>query len=98
MRAMRRPRTHAFWVMAFAMGLVVLLRLLAHAWPADPSWIAGLDDDADLDDVIQHALSSGAVAPAAPNGPAGGGAQLVGIDHVPSGAEFGNGPTGIGKE
>jgi hypothetical protein len=28
------------------------------------------------------------------NGPAGGGAQLIGTDHVPSGAEFGNGPTG----
>ncbi|HJR03710.1 MAG TPA: hypothetical protein VKA83_18880 [Methylomirabilota bacterium] len=63
---MRRPRTHAFWVMALAVGLVVLLRLLAHACPADPSWIAGLYDDADFDDVIQHVLSSGAVAPAAP--------------------------------
>ena len=28
------------------------------------------------------------------NGAAGGGAQLIGTDHVPSGAEFGNGPTG----
>ena len=28
------------------------------------------------------------------NGPAGGGAQLIGTDHVPSGAEFGNGPSG----
>ena len=28
------------------------------------------------------------------NGPAGGGAQLIGTDHVPTGAEFSNGPTG----
>ena len=28
------------------------------------------------------------------NGPEGGGAQLVGTDHVPSGAEFSNGPAG----
>jgi hypothetical protein len=34
---MKRPRTQAFWVVALAMGLVVLLRLAAHACPADPS-------------------------------------------------------------
>ena len=28
------------------------------------------------------------------NGPAGGGAQLIGTDHVPTGGEFSNGPTG----
>jgi hypothetical protein len=28
------------------------------------------------------------------NGPAGGGAQLIGTDHVPTGAEFSNGPSG----
>ncbi len=28
------------------------------------------------------------------NGPAGGGAQLIGTDHIPTGAEFSNGPTG----
>ncbi len=53
---MKRLRTHAFWVAALAMGLVVLLRLAAHACPADPSWIAGLSDEVDLDEVIQHVL------------------------------------------
>ena len=28
------------------------------------------------------------------NGPAGGGAQLIGTDHIPTGAEFSNGPSG----
>ena len=28
------------------------------------------------------------------NGPEGGGAQLIGSDHVPTGAEFSNGPEG----
>ena len=63
---MKRPRTHAFWVVALAMGLVVLLRLAAHACPADPSWIAGLSDDTDFDDVIQHVLTGTADAPAVP--------------------------------
>jgi hypothetical protein len=63
---MKRPRTRAFWVVALAMGLVVLLRLVAHACPADPSWIAGLYDDSDLDNVIQHVLTGTADAPAVP--------------------------------
>ncbi len=28
------------------------------------------------------------------NGPTGGGAQLIGTDHIPTGAEFSNGPEG----
>ena len=28
------------------------------------------------------------------NGPTGGGAQLIGTDHIPTGAEFSNGPDG----
>ena len=63
---MKRPRVQAFWVAALAMGLVVLLRLVAHAGPADPSWIAGLYDDSDLDEVIQHVLTGTPDAPAVP--------------------------------
>jgi len=63
---MKRPRTSAFWVVALAMGLVVLLRLAAHACPADPSWIAGLSDDSDLDDIILHALAGSADTPTVP--------------------------------
>ena len=32
------------------------------------------------------------------NGPTGGGAQLIGTDHIPTSAEFSNGPTGISQE
>jgi hypothetical protein len=64
---MKRPRTHAFWVVALAMGLVVLLRLAAHACPADPTWIFALSDDVDLDDVIHHVLTGTADAPAMPD-------------------------------
>jgi hypothetical protein len=63
---MKRPRVQAFWVAALAMGLVVLLRLAAHACPADPSWIFALSDNVDLDDVIHHALTGTADAPAVP--------------------------------
>ena len=66
---MKRPRTQAFWVVALAMGLVVLLRLAAHACPADPSWIFALSDDVDLDDVIHHALTGTSDAPAVPKVP-----------------------------
>jgi hypothetical protein len=44
-----------------------------------------------------EAQSSDAKMPAGAdfsNGPAGGGAQLIGTDHVPTGAEFSNGPIG----
>ncbi len=63
---MKRLRSHAFWVSALAMGLVVLLRLAAHACPSDPTWIAGLSDEVDLDNVIHHVLTGTADAPAAP--------------------------------
>ena len=63
---MKRPHVRAFWVTALAMGLVVLLRLAAHACPADPSWIFALSDDVDLDDVIHHALTVSADAVAVP--------------------------------
>ena len=63
---MKRPRTSAFWVVALAMGLVVLLRLAAHACPADPAWIAGLSDDSDLDDVSRHVLAGSADTPTVP--------------------------------
>ena len=62
---MKRLRTRAFWVAALAMGLVILVRLSAHACPADPSWLA-FSDDTDLDEVIEHVLTGTADAPAVP--------------------------------
>ncbi|HMH78397.1 MAG TPA: hypothetical protein VK547_17310 [Candidatus Udaeobacter sp.] len=46
---------------------------------------------------VTAAQSSDAKMPAGAdfsNGPAGGGAQLIGTDHVPTGGEFSNGPDG----
>jgi hypothetical protein len=42
-------------------GILVALTPLAHGSPPDPTWIAGLYDDADLDDVILKVTSSSAV-------------------------------------
>ncbi|MFI5376746.1 MAG: hypothetical protein ACHQ8D_19085 [Candidatus Rokuibacteriota bacterium] len=49
---MRRRRWFAFWVSVVTVALVVVLRPLAHASPADPTWIAGFYDGADFDDVV----------------------------------------------
>jgi hypothetical protein len=47
---MRRPRTS---VPALLLALVLLaLTPLAHASPPDQTWLAGLYDDADYDDVV----------------------------------------------
>ena len=47
---MRRPRTA---VPALLLGLVLLaLTPLAHASPPDQTWLGGLYDDADYDDVV----------------------------------------------
>ena len=43
------------------------LPALAHASPPDPSWIAGIYDDADYDDVVTLVQSgAGGLAPAVP--------------------------------
>jgi len=39
-------------VSAFLLGLLLLLPILAHASPTDPTWIPGFYDDNDYDDVI----------------------------------------------
>jgi hypothetical protein len=49
---MRRPPRFAFWVAVLTVALVVVLRPLAQASPADPAWIAGFYDGADFDDVV----------------------------------------------
>lgn len=43
------------------LAVLPLLIPLAHARPADPSWIDGIYDDADLDSVVALATSSAAV-------------------------------------
>ena len=58
---MRRPPRFAFWVAVLTVALVVVLRPLAQASPADPTWIAGFYDGADFDDVVYHVLTSSGV-------------------------------------
>ena len=60
--------------MIFRIGLIALviiaqttLSALAFASPPDPSWIPGVYDDADYDDVVTRVMSAtGNVAPMAP--------------------------------
>jgi hypothetical protein len=55
---MRRPPRFAFWVAVLTVALVVVLRPLAQASPADPAWIAGFYDGADFDDVVHLIVTS----------------------------------------
>jgi hypothetical protein len=46
------------------LGLGLSLPVLAHASPPDPSWIPGVYDDADYDDVVTQVVSgTGTVGP-----------------------------------
>jgi hypothetical protein len=40
------------------LGVLVLLGTLAHASPPDPTWIGGLWDGADFDDVVNRVTSA----------------------------------------
>jgi len=52
----------ALALLVLAAGLV--LPALAHASPPDPSWIPGVYDDADFDDVVTQVVSgTGSVTP-----------------------------------
>jgi len=57
-RALLGERRHVFRSRASRLLLVavawVLLRPLAAASPPDPTWIAGVYDDGDLDDIVIH--------------------------------------------
>jgi hypothetical protein len=55
-------RCRAASLVALLLGVLALLTPLAYASPPDPTWIAGLWDDADYDDVVVLvASSSGAI-------------------------------------
>ena len=55
-------------LIVLATGLA--LPALAHASPPDPSWIPGVYDDADFDDVVmQVASGTGSVGPEPPDAP-----------------------------
>jgi hypothetical protein len=47
------------WVIWLLVGLMVVLTPMAWASPVDPSWISGMYDDADFDDVVTYLTSLG---------------------------------------
>lgn len=54
------------WLLALIVGLLGTLSSLAYASPPDPSWIPGIYDDVDFDDVVALVTSATAiVGPAA---------------------------------
>jgi len=55
------------WLSWLLVGLTVLLTPMAWASPVDPTWIRGIYDDADFDDVVTYLTSFGtAPIPALP--------------------------------
>ncbi len=56
-------RSRGLWLLVLV-GVIVALTPMAYASPPDPSWIRGLYDDADFDDVVVLLTSSvGITAP-----------------------------------
>jgi len=55
-------------IVAYALFLLIALLSvsLAHASPPDPSWIPGIYDDADLDDVVLAVTTASGVVDRAP--------------------------------
>jgi hypothetical protein len=54
---MSRSARIRFWIAILTVALLVVLRPLAQASPADPVWIAGLYDGADFDDVVSFLVT-----------------------------------------
>jgi hypothetical protein len=55
------------WLLWALVALMVVLTPMAWASPVDPSWIGGMYDDADFDDVVTYLTSLGtAPIPALP--------------------------------
>jgi len=50
-----KPRT---WVVSLLVSLLVILTPMAWASPVDPSWIKGVYDDGDHDDVVIYLTSN----------------------------------------
>jgi hypothetical protein len=66
---MSRVRSLGLWTVVLIVALLVVLRPMACASPADPSWIAGYYDDGDFDDVASLIVNISAVAGVLPTLP-----------------------------
>lgn len=74
------------------LGALVALTPLAYASPPDPTWIAGLYDDADYDDVVLAVTSTAGALEAAPLGQLAPIATAIGTV-APAGPTRGAGPS-----
>ena len=54
----------AVWISSILITLVIALPTMAWASPPDPTWIRGVYDDADFDDVVAYVTSGCAAVPA----------------------------------
>jgi len=59
---MKRSR----WIAWILIALVIALAPIAWASPPDPTWISGVYDDADFDDVVTYLTSGSLAIPALP--------------------------------
>jgi hypothetical protein len=84
-------------LIVLATGLA--LPALAHASPPDPSWIPGVYDDADFDDVVVRVTSgTGSAAPEPPDGQRVGPGPAECVGHRPEPApEFRSTSAGHGR-
>jgi hypothetical protein len=57
---------HAVWATWLLVGLMVVLTPMAWASPIDPSWIKGVYDGGDFDDVVTYLTSGTMAIPALP--------------------------------
>jgi len=51
-----------YWVPGILVSVLLMLPVLAYATPPDPTWVPGLWDDGDYDDVVILIKSTAAVA------------------------------------
>jgi hypothetical protein len=56
----------ASWLACLFVGLMTLLAPMAWASPIDPSWITGVYDEGDFDDVVLYLTSGTLALPALP--------------------------------
>ncbi len=92
--AMRRVRRMRFGMVLLSMVLTAVLTPLAYASPPDPSWIAGIYDNDDYDNVVSFVTSSNgaieavALAKARPLLPVGGWVSALESDWTPGSPGF----------
>ena len=61
-RSVLLPMTSRAALIAFLAAVLATISGLAYASPADPTWISGVYDDADFDDVVGLVTSAEALA------------------------------------